>query len=50
MFVTELALSNEQDVAQAKISIFAASICSAIIAVVILRSNPSVHFESEERQ
>ena len=50
MFVTELALSNEQDVAQAKISIFAASICSAIIAVAILRSNPSVHFESEERQ
>ncbi|NBN97102.1 MAG: Na+/H+ antiporter NhaA [Actinobacteria bacterium] len=50
MFVTELALSNEQDVAQAKISIFAAAICSAIVALVILRSNPSVHFESEERQ
>jgi NhaA family Na+:H+ antiporter len=50
MFVTELALSNEQDIAQAKISIFAASICSAIIALVILRSNPSIHTDSEAMQ
>ena len=49
MFVTELALSNEQDVAQAKISIFAASVISAAVALVILRTSAPIRSEDKDK-
>ena len=38
MFITELALSNDGDVANAKLAIFAASLLSAVAGVSLLRS------------
>jgi NhaA family Na+:H+ antiporter len=49
MFVTELALSNEQDVAQAKISSFAASVISAAVALVILRTSAPIRSEDKDK-